>query len=306
MTTVTLNEDQQAQVRVGEFMGDIDGTLEPHVLTDKEKTKIVGCRVCKRPCIVTYFMAPAKVACRDHQGRRAPTTVAHDVDKSKESHVLTDKAETKEVPCRHCGRTCVVTVFASASKVACNDCRERAPRPKKTTQYKRNSNGVAVRETTFEIASSEDLEWTDWTVRKPFDFDTIYRPDEKAEHSMSVGLMCEARALASQARRDVLVAEDELARLPGNAPEAKVQKLEDKRDRADQTAVAQTDLAHTLQEKASRLARIAYVRGAIAARWKIERIDPQHWLSRGESRILIPHDFLDQAGYRQAQLKVDG
>ncbi len=44
-----------------------DTTLETHVLTDKENTKTIPCVVCRRPCVVTTFLAPAKCRCKDHR-----------------------------------------------------------------------------------------------------------------------------------------------------------------------------------------------------------------------------------------------
>lgn len=45
-----------------------DVELEPHVLTDKQQTKNVPCGKCRRCCVVTTFMAPAKVKCRTCTG----------------------------------------------------------------------------------------------------------------------------------------------------------------------------------------------------------------------------------------------
>lgn len=47
-----------------------DTSLEPHVLTDKDVTKTVPCTECRRACVVTTFMAPAKVRCREHKSGR--------------------------------------------------------------------------------------------------------------------------------------------------------------------------------------------------------------------------------------------
>lgn len=55
MTTVALDPEV------------FDTDLETHVLTDKENTKTIPCVVCRRPCVVTTFLAPAKCRCRDHK-----------------------------------------------------------------------------------------------------------------------------------------------------------------------------------------------------------------------------------------------
>lgn len=42
--------------------------LEPEILTDKEVTKVVPCRECGRPCVVTTFATPAKTRCNTCRG----------------------------------------------------------------------------------------------------------------------------------------------------------------------------------------------------------------------------------------------
>jgi len=124
----------------------VNTDLEPHILTDKDDVKLVGCRTCQRPCVVTRFMAPAKVACNDHRDRKVKADAVHEFDRSKETHVLTDKEETKEVPCRSCGRPCIVTRFMSPVKVACNDCRGSVPRPKKRTTWEKSEGSVTLKD----------------------------------------------------------------------------------------------------------------------------------------------------------------
>lgn len=46
----------------------VDPTMEVEVQTDKEMVKIVGCRDCGRPLVVTTFFAPAKAICRICKG----------------------------------------------------------------------------------------------------------------------------------------------------------------------------------------------------------------------------------------------
>jgi len=38
---------------------------------------------------------------------------------------LTDKDKTKELPCRECGRVCIVTLFMTPQKVCCPDCQTK-------------------------------------------------------------------------------------------------------------------------------------------------------------------------------------
>jgi hypothetical protein len=140
----------------------VDTSLDVHILTDKREFKIEPCRVCKRPCAVTKFMAQAKVACNDHKERTVAPDKIREFDRSKETHVLTDKDKNKEVPCRSCGRPCVVTMFAAPDKVACKDCRTSVPRPKRVTKWERNGDS-AVEVKTVEVFTVES-------------FDKVYEP----------------------------------------------------------------------------------------------------------------------------------
>ena len=142
----------------------IDASLEPHILTDKPETKILGCRTCKRPCVVTRFASPMKTACKDHRDRHSDVTaVAGEFDRSKETHVLTDREQTKEVPCRSCKRPCVVTTFAAPAKVACRECRTTVPRPRKSVTYKQNGNRMEK----VEVTQTFDMEKLMAAVNKP-------------------------------------------------------------------------------------------------------------------------------------------
>lgn len=47
---------------------DFDTELEHEVQTDKDRVKVVPCRECKRPLVVTTFFAPAKAQCRSCSG----------------------------------------------------------------------------------------------------------------------------------------------------------------------------------------------------------------------------------------------
>lgn len=55
MTTTTLDPEV------------FDLSLDEHVLTDKDSTKTLPCVVCRRACVVTTFLAPAKCRCNDHK-----------------------------------------------------------------------------------------------------------------------------------------------------------------------------------------------------------------------------------------------
>lgn len=62
-TTMTATEPVEL-VSVPTF----DDALEPETLTDKEKTKEVPCRKCRRRCVVTLFATPAEVECSTCRG----------------------------------------------------------------------------------------------------------------------------------------------------------------------------------------------------------------------------------------------
>lgn len=160
---------------------EFDTTLEPHILTDKSRVKAAPCRVCKRPCIVTHFASVAKVACNDHRDRKVAPTKVKEFDRSKEAHVLTDKDKTKEVPCRSCGRPCIVTTFAAPDKVSCNDkaCGGKAIR---TTEWKKGEDGNAVEIKTFKVFDAE-------MIRKAMEPSLPYWPDgDKADRAELVEL----------------------------------------------------------------------------------------------------------------------
>lgn len=52
---------------------EIDPKLDPEVQTDKEQVKIIGCRECARPLVVTTFFAAAKGICRVCKGEAGDT-----------------------------------------------------------------------------------------------------------------------------------------------------------------------------------------------------------------------------------------
>jgi hypothetical protein len=126
------------------------------IQTEAKETKDVKCRQCDTIVRVHKYMAPAKVACQEHKSRKADPTKHRDFDRSKDMHVLTDKADTKEVACRSCGRPCVVTRFAAPDKVACLECRDTVPKPKRQTVWKKdedNERFVAVE--SFQVYDEE-------------------------------------------------------------------------------------------------------------------------------------------------------
>lgn len=107
-----------------------DTTLETHVLTDRAATKVLPCRECRRPCVVTTFAAPAKTACNNcrHPSREHAVVAQTDVakldpelfDLSLEPHHVTKSDKAKWAPCSTCRRPCLVSVFAVVKLVRCH------------------------------------------------------------------------------------------------------------------------------------------------------------------------------------------
>jgi hypothetical protein len=67
--------DVPAQIETIKESGDeaFDASLDHQVQTDKEMVKLVPCRECKRPLVVTTFFAPAKAICSVCKGDPAAT-----------------------------------------------------------------------------------------------------------------------------------------------------------------------------------------------------------------------------------------
>ena len=66
-------DELEARLR-GPMPEGIDASKEHEVHTDRDTVKLVGCRECQRPMVVTVFFAPAKAICnscspRDAEGR---------------------------------------------------------------------------------------------------------------------------------------------------------------------------------------------------------------------------------------------
>jgi hypothetical protein len=101
---------------------------------NEAQTKQAVCPCGTEHTVSLYASSTAKCL-----GCRRADTFVRPIDESLDEEVLTDKHETKRVPCRHCGRPCVVTQFASAKKVACTTCRAMVP----TSAQTRGDDGIA-------------------------------------------------------------------------------------------------------------------------------------------------------------------
>lgn len=275
---------------------------DPCFLTDKDEVKIIPCRKCHCVCVCNRFAAMAKtecLLCRD--GAHAPDQV-HEFDRSKETHVLTDKEETKELPCRSCGRPCVCNQFAAPAKVACNSCRTSVPRPRKQTTIEHRSDGRHHEVTT--IIDIPNQQWTIWTIECPMDIDRLWTDEEHTKHAELITARLEHNRIARSTKRARENYEYDLKLLVDNPPrddkEYKEQKtsLEDKISEGDQLVIEQEDYAKRTREEADQLARIGFIRGALDMGYRLEQEDGHHVLRRGEQRTAhLPDDFLDVEGY---------
>lgn len=307
---MALTKEQEHWMAVTELDGaTFNRNLEPCLLTDKSGYKVFPCRKCHRPCIVNRFASIAKTECTEcREGSHAPTQVA-EFDRSKETHVLTDKDETKEVPCRSCGRPCVVNQFAAPAKVACNDCRGSVSPPKRKVSIEQDDSGRFREKVSIE--GPGNIQWTEWTIGAPMDINRLYLPDERKEFESVRSAALEATQEAKRAKDKRRAAEDKLNSIPDkprkvDKKEAKEEKkrldterqaAEEERDQFDQLEVQQLDLRKTKEERQTELARIAYIRGALAIHYQVVERDGRRRLVRGERDVAIPDDFLSNKGY---------
>lgn len=313
-TKIKLTKDQKAEIQAGALLGNIDPGLEPHVLTDKDETKVCGCRTCKRPCVVTHFASAAKTACNDHRGRAAPTPEMREFDRTKETHILTEKDKTKELPCRNCGRPCVVNFFAAPAKVACNDCRKRVPTPRKTTSYEKKDG--RYRKIT-KTDSPADLRWSEWALHSPMDVKDIRLPEEQEELDKVRIEANEAGAAALKARREREIKDDELLvasgrKIVGEGDKEKerrktlkneIKQLESDITTLDGLEVQQRDLQQIKRNRAATLTRIGFIRGALAVRYALTNNGHDRTLSRGEFNLHVPNGYLTEDEFKQAEKK---
>lgn len=279
----------------------VDTKLEPHVLTDKDDVKVVGCRVCKRPCVVTRFATAAKVACKDHRDRAAKVDSIREFDRSLETHVLTDKDQTKEVPCRVCGRPCIVNVFASAPKVACEDHRETPVR--KTTTIDENG----YERVTTHVPNKVDLEWSEFMREAPIQITAIYTDEEIAQREKLRKLGIEQQALRAVARNNRATLEFQIGELnddllPKDLKADERKKLQAKLDKAEKDLAAAESVIQTAEalvpdyrHQRDVLHRQAWLRAVINRGWTIKgRI-----LLKGNREVTLPSDYLDAEEFAQ-------
>lgn len=263
-----------------------DESLEPHTLTDKTDTKVVPCRTCKRPCVVTRFATAAKVACEDHRERKAKVTAVTEFNDKLEKHVLTDREETKDVPCTVCGRRCVVTTFAAPAKVRCNE--HRKHRPRKSTKIVADGNGRARERTTVNHVTSLDLEWSDFIIAMPeLDTREFYTDDERHQKDTMKAVRLATDMEWRKLLRKFHANEGQL--LATNTSEKVATKLEQENAELEPQILSLQLLVTNLRAEEDQIAHVAWVRAARADGWKVK----DHTLTKGYKTLTLPSDYLD-------------
>lgn len=272
---------------------------KPHVLTDKDKTKTVPCTVCGRDCVVTLFAAPAKVRCLDHRERAhsEPETL-REFDESKEEHVLTTKKHTKRVPCRVCGRPCVVTTFATPSKVACREHREVA-RPTRRVTIERTDDGRFEQRTQVLHQSEADLAWSDWVMGQPL-IEAVYTDEEVPVRDKLREKQAAATLALREQRHKVMAIEAKL--FAGSVmSEDKEEKLEAERSKLESGLESLELAVQQAKDERQRFVRRAWIRTVIGIGYKVRK-DDSGWVLSGLhlEPVAVPRDYLDEEDLKEA------
>lgn len=84
------------------------------------------CTACGGTVLATKFASQKTIKCDDCKANNRPTdpsiVAGLDTKSQREKRVVIG-SDTKELPCIECGKMVVVTKFASANKVVCNECK---------------------------------------------------------------------------------------------------------------------------------------------------------------------------------------
>lgn len=186
--------------------------------------------------------------------------------------------------------------------------RERALVTRKRKAEERRAERNAEAERKQEKRNLEE-QWTHWTVHKPFaDVRAIYRPADKEAHGAALKRHVDAETEARKAKRGLRAAEEslrDLAKPKTKRERANLARLEKEAEELDQRAVSEKDLARIAGEEATRLARIAYLRGCLAGGWKLGLggySRPRRFIEKGDRQVWIPADYLEADGYSEAEL----
>lgn len=146
-----------------------------------------------------------------------------------------------------------------------------------------------------------EQQWSDWAVSSPM-VESVYVGDEKERHDEAREATSDAKTKAASAKRARVAAEDSIEtvtrlKIKSKREKKNLQRLEGEAAALDAEQVAQEDRARIAEAEKTRLARIALLRGAIAAGWKLELggySRPRYYIEKGDRQVWIPEDYLTQ------------
>lgn len=152
--------------------------------------------------------------------------------------------------------------------------------------------------------ASIEQQWSDWAVNSPM-VESIYVGDEKERHDAAREAMSDAKAKAASAKRARQAAENSIEtvtrlKIKSKREKKNLQRLEGEAAALDAEQVAQEDRAREAEAEKTRLARIALIRGAIAAGWKLELGSPVR-ITNGDRDLRVPDDYLSREDYAVAK-----
>lgn len=149
-----------------------------------------------------------------------------------------------------------------------------------------------------------EAQWSDWALSSPM-VERVYVGDEKERHDAAREEASDATAKAANAKRARRAAEDSIEtvvklKIKSKREEKNLKRLEGEAAALDAEQVAQEDRARTAEAEKTRLGRIALLRGAVAAGWKLALggySRPRHYIEKGDRQVWIPEDYLTEADY---------
>lgn len=154
-------------------------------------------------------------------------------------------------------------------------------------------------------AAAIDEQWSDWVIGQPM-VERVYVGDEKERQEKAHIEAREAKGKAATAKRAHRAAEEAIdnvtkLKIKSKREKKNLDRLEAEAAALDAEVVSQEEIARVAEAEKTRLSRIAYVRGALRDGWKLE-LDPRPRISKAETQLLIPDDFLPRGDYAEAHL----
>jgi hypothetical protein len=149
-----------------------------------------------------------------------------------------------------------------------------------------------------------EQQWSDWAVSSPM-VESVYVGDEKERHDAAREAMSDAKTKAASAKRARQAAENSIEtvtrlKIKSKREKKNLQRLEGEAAALDAEQVAQEDRAREADAEKTRLARIALLRGVIAAGWKLELGPPVRIVS-GDRDLRVPDNYLAREDYAIAE-----